>query len=222
MPRHEVTALVVKHLGTQSDPSVVPAKPAPAAKVVPVAAKEAVPVAAKEAAPAKKAAPAVAKETAKQDWEDDSEDYPEPAERKDDGIAWKGLSEDDWYAGKRLSMGDFSNKVTLVYVWSSKEKASVAMLTRIQEICDSFNGNPLVVVGSHRGGPNPKIPKACEKLGLTFPMYEGLAFCRESPITRYPYIYIVNHKGKFAYRGTNERSATVALVNALTACKLKQ
>jgi len=208
----------VKYFGVKTQPSVVPAKSPTTAKTNVVAK---VAAAAKDPAAAKPVS-AVASGKSEPQAQEESEDYPEEVVQKDDGYVWKGLSKDDWYAGKHLSPGDFSNKVVLVYVWSSKEKASVAMLTRIQEIWESFEGNPLVIVGSHRGGPNPKIPKACEKLGLTFPMYEGLAFGRETPITRYPYIYIVNHKGKFAYRGTDEHRAMVALSNALPACKLKQ
>jgi len=150
---------------------------------------------------------------------------PEPPKTEapeDDGKAWKGLSEDNWYAGKRLSESDFDGKVVLVYVWSSKEKPSVAMLSRIEEIWSSFKDKPLVVLGSHRGGRNPKIPNACRRLELTFPMYEGAGFGKEPTVSRYPYIYVVNHHGKVVCRGSSDRSATEALVNALTACLLKQ
>jgi len=143
-----------------------------------------------------------------------------PAASDDRG--WKGLSSDDWYAGKQLSERDFNGKVALVYVWSSKEKPSVALLSRIEEIWTSFKDKPFVVVGSHRGGRNPKIPNACQKLGLTFPMYEGAAFGKEPTVSHYPYLYVVNHHGKVVYRGTSDRSATEAVVNAVTACVLKQ
>lgn len=144
-----------------------------------------------------------------------------PAPKAETGD-WTGLSADSWYAGPRLSEKDFRGKVAMVYVWSSKEKPSVELLSRIEEIWSSFREKPFVLVGSHRGGSNPKIPKACGKLGLTFSMYEGAAFRKEPPVSGYPYIYIVNHHGRVVYRGASDRSATSALVEALTACMLKQ
>lgn len=192
MPQHEVTALLKKYLAVNSEAQEP--KPESSASKAAEAAPEEKPKA--ESAPA--------------------------SVRQDDGKAWKGFSADDWYAGKRLSERDFRNKVVLVYAWNSKEKASVALLSRIEEIWTSFKDKPLVVVGSHRGGRNPKIPNACKQLGLTFPMYEGAAFGKEPSVTRYPYIYIVNAHGKVVYRGVSDRSATEALVEALTACMLKQ
>lgn len=202
LPQHDVTALIVKYLGVK--PGEESAAEAPRS----------------EAAPQAEETPAEAEPEAKA----------ESAERPEQPVAqdpeadkvWKGLKDENWYAGKKLTEDDFKGKVTMVYVWNSKEKSSVETLRRIQDIWASFKTKPLVVVGSHRGGKNPKIPKAYQQLGLTFPMYEGVAFNRESSVSSYPYIYIVNHHGKFAYRGSNDRSATEALVEALTACQLKQ
>lgn len=192
MPQHEVTALILKYLAVNSEAH----EPKPES-------------------PAPEAAETEPGEKPK------AESAPANVQPEDDK-AWKGLSADDWYAGKRLSERDFRNKVVLVYAWNSKEKASVALLSRIEEIWTSFKDKPLVVVGSHRGGRNPKIPNACKQLGLTFPMYEGAAFGKEPSVSRYPYIYIVNAHGKVVYRGISDRSATEALVEALTACMLKQ
>lgn len=202
MPQHDVTALIVKYLAVKpGEEQAVAEEPKAETEVRP----EADPAAEPEAADAKEPVPErpVAKD-------------------KDDGKEWKGLSSDAWYAGKRLSERDFRGKVTMVYAWNSKEKPSVEMLSRIEEIWSSFKHKPLVVVGSHRGGNNPKIPKAYKQLGLTFPMYEGAAFAKEPNVSSYPYIYIVNHHGKIVYRGGSDRSATEALVEALTACQLKQ
>lgn len=195
MPQHEVTALIVKYLAAKSDADAAPEASAPAPEVAP------------EAARSEAQAP---------------QPEPQVAKDKDDGKEWKGFFAESWYAGKRLAERDFRGKVTMVYVWNSKEKPSVEMLSRIEEIWSSFKHKPLVVVGSHRGGRNPKIPKAYGKLGLSFPMYEDAAFVKEPKISIYPYIYIVNHHGKIVYRGTSDRSATEALVEALTACELKQ
>lgn len=202
MPQHDVTALIVKYL------AVKPGEEQAAAEE---------PKAESEPAPEAAPAPEVQEESVK----DPAPEKP-VAKDKDDGKEWKGLSSDAWYAGKRLSERDFRGKVTMVYAWNSKEKPSVEMLSRIEEIWSSFKHKPLVVVGSHRGGNNPKIPKAYKQLGLTFPMYEGAAFAKEPNVSSYPYIYIVNHHGKIVYRGGSDRSATEALVEALTACQLKQ
>lgn len=202
MPQHDVTALIVKYLAVKPGEEQMVAEE-PKAESAPAA----------EAAPA----PEVNEESAKVPATEKS-----VAKDKDAGKEWKGISSDDWYAGKRLSERDFRGKVTMVYAWSSKEKPSVEMLSRIEDIWSSFKHKPLVIVGSHRGGNNPKIPKAYKQLGLSFPMYEGIAFVKEPNITVYPYIYIVNHHGKIVYRGVSDRSATEALVNAITACELKQ
>lgn len=202
MPQHDVTALIVKYLAVKpGEEQAVAEEPKAETEVRP----EADPAAEPEAADAKEPVPE--KPVAKD---------------KDDGKEWKGFSSDAWYAGKRLSERDFRGKVTMVYAWSSKEKPSVEMLSRIEDIWSSFKHKPLVVVGSHRGGRNPKIPKAYKQLGLTFPMYEGAGFYKEPNVSSYPYIYIVNHHGWIVYCGGSDRSATEALVEALTACQLKQ
>lgn len=202
MPQHDVTALIVKYLAVKPGEGQAAAEEPKA-----------------ESEPAPEAAPAT--EVQEESVKDPAPEKP-VAKDKDDGKEWKGLSSDAWYAGKRLSERDFRGKVTMVYAWSSKEKPSVEMLSRIEEIWSSFKHKPLVVVGSHRGGNNPKIPKAYRQLGLTFPMYEGAAFAKEPNVSAYPCIYIVNHHGKIVYCGSSDRSATEALVEALTACQLKQ
>ena len=201
-PQHDVTALIVKYLG---------AKPAEEAAAEETKAETPeTPAAAEEAKPEETVA------------EEEKKDTQAAAAPVDDGKEWKGVSDENWYAGKKIKEEDFKGKVTMVYVWNSKEKESVNTLRRIEDIWSSFKTKPLVVVGSHRGGRNPKIPKAYQQLGLTFPMYDDVSFCRESNVSTYPYIYIVDHHGKFKYRGNNDRSATEALVEALTACQLKQ
>lgn len=176
----------------------------------------------------KQAPPAVPKETAPaaekvEEVEPEADEESVADAPADDGKGnWKFLSSSDWYAGKKISEKDLRGKVVLVYEWSSTEKPSVAMLTRIEEIWSSFKHKPLVVIGSHRGGRNDKIPNAYKKLGLTFPMYEGAGFRNEPISSSYPYIYIVNYKGRVVFRGRNDRPATEALVNAITAAQLKQ
>lgn len=204
LPQHDVTALIVKYLGAK--PGEESAAGAPAADAGAASSEESV-------------AAGAADEGARPD--EVAEEKP-AAKDPDEGKEWRGLSDENWYAGKKLTEDDFKGKVTMVYVWSSKQKPSVEMLSRIQSIWASFKHKPLVLVGSHRGGRNPKIPNAYKKLGLTFPMYDDVSFARESAVSSYPYIYIVNHHGRFAYRGASERSATEALVEALTACELKQ
>lgn len=196
MPEHDVTLLIVKYLQVKpgGDGSAEP-ETTPESEVAPAAEADA------------QTAPVIEQE--------------KPVAKNDDR-EWKGISSDDWYAGRKLSERDFKNKVTLVYAWNSKEKPSVEMLKRIEDIWSSFKHKPLVVVGSHRGGRNAKIPNAYRQLGLSFPMYEGAAFGKEPNISIYPYIYIVNHHGKIVYRGTSDRGATEALVEAVTACELKQ
>ena len=202
MPRHDVTALIVKYLAVNPGEAEAVADEV---KSEAVTSSEEDPAAGSDAADVKEPAP----------------ESPVVGDKGGDR-EWKGISSDDWYSGRRLSERDFRGKVTMVYVWSSKVKPSVEMLGRIEEIWSSFKHKPLVVVGSHRGGNNPKIPKACKQLGISFPMYEGAAFAKEPNVSAYPGIYIVNHHGKIVYRGSSDRSATEALVEALTACELKQ
>lgn len=210
LPQHDVTALIVKYLAVK--PGEAPVGESPAVE-------EKAPVEEKAAVEEKSV------ETAEvQQPESEAKSEPEkPAVvDPDEGKDWKGLSAENWYYGKKLDQSSFKGKVTLFYVWSSKEKNNADALRRIEKIWSSFKHKPLVVVGSHRGGRNAKIPNACKQLGLTFPMYEGASYFKETAPSVYPYIYIVNHHGKFVYRGTSEPSATEALVNALTACELKQ
>ena len=199
-PQHEITAQIVKYLGVKPGEAVQEKPPAPVQSETVVEEEQPAEQVAEEEQPAEPEQPVVVDPEA--------------------GKIWRGLTNENWYAGKKLTEKDFDGKVILVCVWGGKE--SVETLQRIEEVWSSFKGKPLLVIGSHRGGKNPKIPKVCSQLGLTFPMYEGLSFHREALSTAYPYIYIVNHHGKFAYRGTSHQSATAALVTAITACQLKQ
>ena len=199
MPQHDVTALIVRYLAVKPGESMEEEKSDSASRSEPASAPPEVEAVEKNASVTEK-----------------------PTINDTDGKVWKGLAADDWYAGKRLAERDFRGKVIMVYAWSSKDKPSVELLSRIEDVWSSFKHKPLVVIGSHRGGRNPKIPKAYKQLGLSFPMYEGAAFAKEPNVSSYPYIYIVDHHGKIVYRGSSDRNATEVLVEALTACELKQ
>lgn len=190
MPQHEVTALIVKYLQVKPGEEIVP-------DVDPVVEPQQI----EAPAPQEKSVKSV-------------EVKPQEEE------IWRGFTADNWYAGPKLSKKDFKGKAVLVYEWSAAEKPSVQMLTRIEELWSSFKHKPFIVIGSHRGGKNEKIPNAYKKLELSFPMYEGAGFHKEPSVSTYPYMYVVDHLGNVKYRGRDERAATEVMVTAMTAAQL--
>ena len=197
MPDNIVTKKIVEYCQAQ------PGEAAPAAPAEAEASGESEPAPAVEPAPAPTPAPAEAK--------------PDP----DEGKPWKCLRKECWYSGKKLSESDLKKKVVLVYVWDVNVRESIRQLQEMQKIWNSFKGDQFLVIGSHRGGKNDKVGKVVNTLKLSFPMYEGAAYEKEPlNLQSRPYLYVVDHTGKVRYRGQDDKQATVAITDAITAVRL--
>ena len=129
---------------------------------------------------------------------------------------WKGLEPENWYCGKKLTESSFDGKIVMVYVFSSADEDSVALLPRIENVWSAYKTKPLVVLGSHRGGKSAKVENLIKKAKVTFPVYEGAGRTQEpSAGGRYPIVYVVDDKGRMIYRGRSDLEATEAIVTAI-------
>ena len=104
----------------------------------------------------------------------------------------------------------------MVYVFSSADEDSVALLPRIENVWSAYKSKPFVVIGSHRGGKSAKVANLIRKSKVTFPVYEDAGRTKEPGAGgRYPIVYVVDDTGKMVYRGRSDLEATEAVVTAI-------
>ena len=129
---------------------------------------------------------------------------------------WKGLEPENWYCGKKLTEKSLEGKIVMVYVFSSADEDSVALLPRIENVWSAYKSKPFVVIGSHRGGKSAKVANLIRKSKVTFPVYEDAGRTKEpSAGGRYPIVYVVDDSGQMIYRGRSDLEATEAVVTAI-------
>ena len=114
----------------------------------------------------------------------------------DSYVEWENVGEGTYVAGRRCSEGYLQGKVVLV---CRDEK----MAGRMEEIWTSFKTKQFVLLGAFEATP--------EK--VTYPVYSGASLANNAPESP---LYVVEETGRIRYKGKDERTATEALVSALT------
>ena len=132
---------------------------------------------------------------------------------------WKNVDAEHYLGGRKASAGYLQGKVVLVDRWGAKCPPCRALLPRVEEIWQSFKAKQFVVLGGHcKGwGDADEVKGIIAANKLTYPVYEdaGLAV-DEPPFDSIPYLYVVDETGKIIFRGRDERTATQAIVMAIT------
>ena len=128
-----------------------------------------------------------------------------------DGL-WKNLDEAHWYAGPKVTEADTLGKVVMIYSFGGQYQLDKDLLKRVQQIWSSMGGKSFTLIASHRGGRKAEgVAKLVEAYGLTMPIYEEAGLADAEPSAT---LYVVNHRGKIVYSGSEDRDATEALVTA--------
>lgn len=134
-------------------------------------------------------------------------------------VEWRNLDEGHRLGGRKASEGYLQGKVVLVDRWGLKCPPCRAMIPKVEEIWRSFKTKPFVVLGGHCAGwgEAADIKNFLEENEVSYPVYEdaGLAV-GEPKFKSIPFLYVVDETGKVVYLGHDERSATQAIVMALT------
>ena len=132
---------------------------------------------------------------------------------------WKNVDAAHYLGGRKASAGYLQGKVVLVDRWGAKCPPCRALLPRVEEIWQNFKAKQFVVLGGHcQGwGDADEVKGIIAANKLTYPVYEdaGLAV-DEPPFDSIPYLYVVDETGKIIFRGRDERTATQAIVTAIT------
>lgn len=134
-------------------------------------------------------------------------------------VEWKNIDADHHLGGRKASEGYLQGKVVLVDRWGAKCPPCRALLPRLEEIWRSFKTKPFVVLGGHcKGwGGAEEVKALIEAHQLTYPVYEDAGLVTGEPkFDAIPFLYVVDETGKIVYRGRDERTATQAIVTALT------
>ena len=134
-------------------------------------------------------------------------------------VEWTNLDELHHLGGRKATEGYLQGKVVLVNRWGPKFEKCKALLPRMEEIWQSFKSKPFVVLGGScpSAGDAESVKKVVEELGLTYPMYEGAGLTVGEPsFEKVPVLYVVDETGKVVYCGHDDRTATQAVVSALT------
>ena len=134
------------------------------------------------------------------------------------GVEWNGLSEENWYSGRKLDAESLRGKVVMEDEWGAMCGPCISMLPRMAEIWNSFKTKPFILLGSHRQGRNDEaVAELVKKHALTYPIYQGAGIEGEPPNGGgVPFIYVVDARGKVVYSGRSDREALGAVVNALS------
>ena len=137
--------------------------------------------------------------------------------------AWRGLTEAGYYSGPKLTEDDLDGKVVLVDCWGVNCPPCRALLPRMEQIWQGFKSKPFVLLGSHCQGRAPeKVAELVKANKLTYPIYDFAGLAQGEPPSGggLPFMYVVNHRGKVIYSGSDadlafaEVQAAILAVNA--------
>ena len=129
---------------------------------------------------------------------------------------WSNLDEAHHYSGPELTDNALEGKVVLVENWGTDLEESCEIQSRMQQLWTSFKTKPFVIIGSHcTGKAAEKVATVVAAKKLTFPMYEKAGLAEGPAFKTLPYFYVVNHRGRVVYSGSQDREAEEALVTAI-------
>ncbi len=132
---------------------------------------------------------------------------------------WRGLTEANWYSGRKLTASDLQGKVVLVDKWGVNCGPCVALLPEIEKIWQTYKSKPFILIGSHCQGREPDaIAALVKKNGLSYPIYDDVGIEGEPHADAIPFLYVVDAKGQVVFSGVGAgavRGAIEAVVNAL-------
>ena len=134
-------------------------------------------------------------------------------------VEWRNVDAEHYLGGRKASAGYLQGKVVAVCLWRADDEASRALLPRLEEVWRSFKTKPLVVLGGHlkEGGSADRVREALSGGKVSFPVYRDAGLQRGDPNYKaLPFVYIVDETGRVVYTGRDDRTATQALVTALT------
>lgn len=134
-------------------------------------------------------------------------------------VGWRNLDEAHRLGGRRASEGYLKGKVVLVDRWGAKCPPCRTMLPQVEQIWQSFKTKPFVVIGGHCAGwgDAAEVRRIIEEEKLTYSVYEDAGLAEgEPPFNAIPFLYVVDETGRVVYKGHSERTATQAIVTALT------
>ena len=135
---------------------------------------------------------------------------------------WKGLTDENYYSGPKITADDLAGKVVLVDQWGINCPPCRELLPFMQKLWNANKDKNFVLIGSHRQGREvAKVKELVDANKMTYPVYDyaGIA---EEPANGggLPFMYVVNHRGKVIYSGSDadlafaEVQAAILAVNA--------
>ena len=134
-------------------------------------------------------------------------------------VEWKNVDADHHLGGRKASAGYLQGKVVLVDRWGAHCPPCRALLPRVESVWQSFKTKPFVVLGGHcKGwGTADEVAELITEHKLTYSVYEDAGLAMDEPkFDAIPFLYVVDETGKVVYLGRDERTATQAIVTALT------
>ena len=132
---------------------------------------------------------------------------------------WKGLTDENYYSGPKITADDLAGKVVLVDEWGINCPPCRALLPHMQKLWNANKGKPFMLIGSHRQGRAPaKVKELVDANKLTYPVYDYAGLVDEpSNGGGLPHMYVVNHRGKVVYSGRSHDECVAAVQAAIQA-----
>lgn len=133
---------------------------------------------------------------------------------------WKGLEEDNWIFGRKMTAADLRRKVVFVVDWDVNAASAAEDLLFVQKnvIGQKNSGHPVEIVASCRSSATMEEMKAAAPkfFSAKCPVYQGAEFSDAPGNAKLPFYYVVDPTRTVRYAGNDKNDAVVAMVEILT------
>ncbi len=131
---------------------------------------------------------------------------------------WRGLTDENWYSGKKLTVKDLRRKVVLVEEWGVNCADCIEVMPFVEKCWRGYCEHPFIMIASHRQGKNPEAVKsAVAEAKLTCPVYQDVEFSEAPAAKSFPFFYVLDSKQKVVYAGNDKNEAITAVADAISA-----
>ncbi len=129
---------------------------------------------------------------------------------------WHGLTDENWYSGRKLTVRDLRRKVVLVEEWGVNCPDCKEVMPFVEKCWRGYSEHPFVMIASHRQDKNPAaVKEAVTEAKLTCSVYQDVEFSDAPASKSYPFFYVLDSKRKVVYAGNDKNEAVTAVADAI-------
>ncbi len=120
-----------------------------------------------------------------------------------EAVEWRGLEQENWCSGPKLSQAKLAGKLVLVHRWGIHSEACIKSLPHIESLWNRFRKEGFIIIGSHYHNEDVgKIDEIVKKKSLTYSIYLHAHLADEPLFPSAPFCYLVTPQGEVVYQVT--------------------